>query len=185
MFRPLSGTMNEHVLDLPVRLCGCWNTWCFRGISLKTVNMALQCTCHISVEHAQTLNRELEILPQTQAADLTTRQQQIRIVSGPSSSTFVCFSCCASYLPRAYLFAFFKDIWELFDKNPIPFGALWIDAVAMATLDAAGGLSADSPRCAARCTVANSGQSGRMRLGPVVNVDDCLCLNIGPCGYGF
>ena len=43
--------------------------------------------------------------------------------------------------------------------------------MAMATLDAAGGLSADSPRCAARCTVANSGQSGRMRLGPVVNVD--------------
>lgn len=118
MFRPLSGTMNEHVLDLPVRLCGCWNTWCFRGISLKTVNMALQCTCHISVEHAQTLNRELEILPQTQAADSTTRQQQIRIVSGPSSSTFVCFSCCASYLPRAYLFAFLR-IYEncLVKKN--------------------------------------------------------------------
>ena len=118
MFRPLSGTMNEHVLDLPVRLCGCWNTWCFRGISLKTVNMALQCTCHISVEHAQTLNRELEILPQTQAADSTTRQQQIRIVSGPSSSTFVCFSCCASYLPRAYLFAFLRIYENCLVKTP-------------------------------------------------------------------
>ena len=42
------------------------------------------------------------------------------------------------------------------------------------------GLAADSRRCA----VANSGQSGRMRLGPVVNrmsMIGCASTSIGPC----
>ena len=106
--------------------CFC-NTWCFRGISLETVHMAFQCVCHISVEHAQTLNRELQILPQTPAADSTARHQQIiasKIVSGPKSSYVSLFGfLCLSNLPGPSDLGY--ENWELENH---PFGSLPIDA---------------------------------------------------------